>query len=88
MAGLARIAEVGGDKERALAYWEEMLQDSQAGDPIWFRGSYEVAVLNVSLGNARAGCRTARGTRTMLNRLGDQQLKKQIQDFVTKNCGV
>ena len=88
LAGLARIAEVSGDKERALAYWEEMLQDSQAGDPIWFRGSYEVAVLNVSLGNARAGCRTARGTRTMLNRLGDQQLKKQIQDFVTKNCGV
>lgn len=88
LAGLARIAEVHGNKEQALAYWEEMLQDSQAGDPIWFRGSYEVAILNASLGNAQAGCRTARGTRAMLSRLGDQQLKKQIQDFVTKNCGV
>ncbi len=88
LAGLARIAEVNGDKQQALAYWEEMLQDSQAGDPIWFRGSYEVAVLNASLGNAQAGCRTARGTRAMLNRLGDPQLKKQIQDFVAKNCEV
>ena len=88
LAGLARIAEVNGNKKQALAYWEEMLQDSQAGDPIWFRGSYEAAVLNVSLGNAQAGCRTARGIRAMLNRLGDPQLKKQIQDFVTKNCEV
>lgn len=88
LAGLAHIAEVNDDKQQALAYWEEMLQDSQVGDPLWFRGSYEVAVLNASLGNAQAGCRTARGTRAMLNRLGDPQLKKQIQDFVTKNCEV
>jgi tetratricopeptide (TPR) repeat protein len=88
LAGLARIAEVQGDKKKALVYWEEMLQDSQVGDPIWFRGSYEVAVLNVSLGDAQADCRTARGTRAMINRLGDQGLKKKIQDFVTENCGI
>jgi tetratricopeptide (TPR) repeat protein len=88
LAGLARIAEVQGDKKKALVYWQEMVQDSQVGDPIWFQGSYEVAVLNNSLGNAQASCRTARGTRAMINRLGDLGLKKKIQDFVTQNCEV
>ena len=88
LAGLAQIADVQGNKREALQYWETMLKESRAGDPIWFRGSYESAVLHESLGDPQAACRTARGTRAMLGRLGDLRLKQQIQEFVTKHCEV
>lgn len=88
LAGLAQIADVQGNKREALQYWETMLKESRAGDPIWFRGSYESAILHESLGNPQAACRTVRGTRAMLNRLGNQKLKQQIQDFLTQHCEV
>lgn len=86
IAGLAQIAAIKGDQKQALALWEEMLKETQAGDPLWFRGSYEVAYLNAKLGNTDLACRTVNSTKPMLIRLGDQGLKKKIQ-ALTQQCG-
>jgi tetratricopeptide (TPR) repeat protein len=87
LAGLAQIAEVKGEQEQALSYWEEMLKGTQVGDPLWFRGTFEVAQLHVTIGNTDLACRTISTTRPMLGRLGDQGLKKKIQDFTGQSCG-
>jgi tetratricopeptide (TPR) repeat protein len=87
LAGLAQIAEVKGNPRQALAYWEQMLKDTRAGDPIWFRGTYEVAQINAALGNAEVACKTVSGARSMLSRLGDQRLKQQIQELAAQHCG-
>ncbi|MGH9428657.1 MAG: tetratricopeptide repeat protein, partial [Terriglobia bacterium] len=85
IAGLAQIAATQGDRKQALSLWEEMLKETQAGDPLWFRGSYEVAYLNATLGNTDLACRTVNSTKPLLNRLGDQGLKKKIQGL-TQRC--
>ena len=87
LAGLARIAEVKGDQRQSMSYWEEMLKDTQVGDPLWFRGSFEIARLQVAMGNKEQACKTIRGARPILARLGEQGLKKQIQDLAEGNCG-
>ena len=87
LAGLAQIAEVKGEQEQALSYWEEMLKGTQVGDPLWFRGTFEVAQLHAAVGNTDLACRTISTTRPMLGRLGDQGLKKKIQDFTGQSCG-
>jgi hypothetical protein len=87
LAGLAQIAAVRGDQRQAITYWEEMLKGTQVGDPLWFRGTYEVAQLNASLGNTEQACKTVRGARPILGRLGEQGLKKKIQDLAGQTCG-
>jgi hypothetical protein len=87
LAGLAQIATVRGDQRQAISYWEQMLKGTQAGDPLWFRGTFEVAQLHANLGDAEQACRTVSGARTMLGRLGEQGLKKKIQDLATQTCG-
>lgn len=87
LAGLAQIAAVRGDQRQALAYWEEMLKGTQVGDPLWFRGTFEVAQLHAAQGNTSLACKTVSPTHSVLGRLGDQGLKKQIQEFARRNCG-
>ena len=87
LAGLAQIATVQGDQRQALTYWEQMLKETQVGDPLWFRGTFEVAQLNTTLGNTDLACRTVRRARVMLGRLSDQGLKKKIQDLAVQSCG-
>lgn len=86
LAGLARIAEVKGDRRQALAYWEEMLKGTQVGDPLWFHGTFAVAQLHAAQGDTASACKTLASTRPLLGRLGDQGLKKQIQDFAGHHC--
>ncbi|MGH7963343.1 MAG: tetratricopeptide repeat protein [Candidatus Binatia bacterium] len=86
LAGLAQIAEVEGKQREAVGYWEQMLKETQVGDPLWFRGTFEVARLNAAAGNADLACKTVNSTRPMLNRLGDQGLKKKIQTLATQSC--
>jgi len=64
-----------------------MLKGTRPGDPLWFRGTYEVAQLDVSLGHTEQACRMVSGARSMLGRLGEQGLKKKIQDLATQTCG-
>ncbi|MBI3249835.1 MAG: hypothetical protein HYZ50_25350 [Deltaproteobacteria bacterium] len=87
LAGLAQIAEVRGNPRQALAQWEELLKGTQVGDPLWFRGSYEVARLQATLGEKDQSCRTITSTKPLLARLGEQGLKKKIQDFTAQSCG-
>lgn len=87
LAGLAQIAEVKGDQRQSLGYWEELLKDTQVGDPLWFRGSFEVARLYAATGNKDLSCRTINGSRPVLGRLGDQTLKKKIQELTAQSCG-
>src|SRR5258705_9944562 len=86
-AGLAQIAEVKGDQRQAISHWDEMLKGTQVGDPLWFRGSYEVARLDAALGDKENSCRTINGARASLARLGEQGLKKKIQDLAVQSCG-
>jgi TolA-binding protein len=86
-AGLAQIAEVKGDQRQSLTHWGELLKGTQVGDPLWFRGSYEVARLNAALGEKDLSCRTMNGVRPVLGRLGEQGLKKKIQDLAVQSCG-
>jgi hypothetical protein len=46
-----------------------------------------VAQLNATLGNTDLACKTVSGARTMLGRLGEQGLKKKIQDLGAQTCG-
>ena len=85
--GLAQISEVRGNKKRALSLWEAMLKGTQVGDPLWFRGTFEVARLNDTLGNATQACKTVSSAQKMLKRLGDTSLKTKIQDFASQTCG-
>ena len=85
--GLAQISEVRGNKKRSLSLWETMLKGTQVGDPLWFRGTFEVARLNEALGNSTQACRTVNSAQKMLNRLGDQGLKTKIKDFASQTCG-
>lgn len=87
LAGLAQIATVKGDQRQALAYWEEMVKGTQVGDPLWFRGTFEVAQLHATGGNADLACKTVSSVRTMLGRLGEQGLKKKIQALAVQSCG-
>ncbi len=87
LAGLAQIATVQGDQRQALTYWEQMLKETQVGDPLWFRGTFEMAQLNTTLGNTDLACRTVSSARVMLGRLSDQGLKKKIQDLAVQSCG-
>ena len=87
LVGLAQVSEVRGDKKRALSLWEAMLKGTQVGDPLWFRGTFEVARLNDTLGNATQACKTVSSAQRMLKRLGDASLKTKIQDFANQTCG-
>jgi len=87
LAGLAQIAAVKGEQRQAITYWEEMLKGTRAGEPLWFRGTFEVAQLNANLGNTDLACKTVSGARPMLGRLGEQGLKKRIQDLAVQTCG-
>ncbi len=87
MAGLAQIAEVKGDQRQAITHWDEMLKGTQIGDPLWFRGTYEVARLDAELGEKDQSCKTINGARASLARLGEQGLKKKIQDLAVQSCG-
>jgi tetratricopeptide (TPR) repeat protein len=87
LAGLAQIAEVKGDQRQSISYWEDMLKGTQVGDPLWFRGTFEVARLEAGLGDKENSCKTINGARPILTRLGEQGLKKKIQDLATQSCG-
>jgi TolA-binding protein len=87
MAGLAQIAEVKGDQRQAITHWDEMLKGTQVGDPLWFRGMYEVARLDAALGDKDQSCKIITGARTTLARLGEQGLKKKIQELAIQSCG-
>ena len=87
IVGLAQVSEVRGDRKRALSLWEAMLKGTQVGDPLWFRGTFEVARLNDTLGNATQACKTVSSAQRMLKRLGDASLKTKIQDFANQTCG-
>ena len=85
--GLARIAEARGNTERALSLWQAMLQHTQVGEPLWFRGTFEAARLSDTTGSPDQACKTVNGARKMLNRLGDQNLKTKIQTLASQTCG-
>ena len=85
--GLARIAEARGDTERALSLWQAMLQHTQVGEPLWFRGTFEAARLNDATGDPDQACKTVNGAQKMLNRLGDRNLKAKIQTLASQTCG-
>ena len=85
--GLARIAEARGDTERALSLWQAMLQHTQVGEPLWFRGTFEAARLNDTTGDPDQACKTVNGAQKMLNRLGDRNLKAKIQALASQTCG-
>lgn len=85
--GLARISEVQGNEQSALSLWEAMVKATQVGDVLWFRGTFEVARLNESLGNSEQACKTVNGAQRMLKRLGDERLKTKIEQFATQTCG-
>ena len=85
--GLARIAEARGNTERALSLWQAMLQHTQVGEPLWFRGTFEAARLNDTTGNPAQACKTVNGAQKMLSRLGDQNLKTKIQALASQTCG-
>lgn len=87
LAGLAQIAEVKGDQRQSIAHWEEMLKGTQVGDPLWFRGTFEVARVHAALGEKEDSCKTITGARPVLARLGEQGLKKKIQDLAVQSCG-
>ncbi len=87
IVGLARISEVRGDEKRALSLWEAMLKGTQVGDPLWFRGTFEVARLNDTLGNVDQACKAVSSAQRMLKRLGDASLKTRIQEFASRTCG-
>lgn len=87
LAGLGTIAGRAGDYQAALGYWRQMLKDTQVGDPLWFRGTYELAHLHHAMGNPEQACKVIGSARTMLSRLGDERLKKQIQEQVAHSCG-
>jgi hypothetical protein len=87
LAGLAQIAAVKGEQRQAITYWEEMLKGTRAGEPLWFRGTFEVAQLNANLGNTDLACKTVSGARPMLGRLGEPGLRKKIQDLAVQTCG-
>jgi hypothetical protein len=87
LAGLAQIAEVKGDQRQSISYWEDMLKGTQVGDPLWFRGTFEVARLQAALGEKENSCKTINGARPILGRLGEQGLKKKIQDLAAQSCG-
>lgn len=86
-AGLAQIAEVKGNPQQSITQWGELLKGTQVGDPLWFRGSYEVARLEATLGSKDQSCRTINSTKPLLARLGEQGLKKKIQDLTVQSCG-
>ena len=79
LSGLAQISEVRGNSKRALSLWEAMLKGTQVGDPLWFRGTFEVARLNDTLGNSSQACKTVSSAQRMLKRLGDTQSQDQDQ---------
>ena len=87
LAWLGTIAERKGDYQTALGYWGRMLEGTQVGDPLWFRGTYELARLHHTLGNTDKACTIMASARTMLPRLGDEKLKKQIQEQAVGSCG-
>lgn len=87
LAGLAQIAEVKGDQRQSVAYWTDMLKGTQVGDPLWFRGTYEVARLQAALGEKDNSCKTINGARPLLARVSEQGLKKKIQDLALQSCG-
>ena len=64
-----------------------MLKGTQVGDPLWFRGTFEVARMHAATGNKDLSCKTVNGARPVLTRLGDQGLKKKIQDLAVQSCG-
>lgn len=85
--GLAQISEVRGNNQHALSLWQAMLKSTQVGEPLWFRGTFEVARLNNTIGNPGQACKAVNSAQRMLNRLGDQSLKTKIQDFASQTCG-
>jgi len=87
LVGLAQIAEVRGNKKLSLSLWEGALKGTHVGDPLWFRGTFEVARLNGDIGNADQACKTVSSAQRMLHRLGDLKLKAKIQDFASQTCG-
>lgn len=87
LAGLAQIAEVKGDARQSLGYWEALMKDTQVGDPLWFRGAFEVARLYAATGNKELSCKTINSSRPVLTRLGDPTLKKKIQELTVQSCG-
>jgi tetratricopeptide (TPR) repeat protein len=87
LAGLGTLAGRAGDYPTALGYWQRALKDTQAGDPLWFRGTYELSRLYLATGNREQACKLIRSTGTMLPRLGDARLKKQIQEQIAQSCG-
>jgi hypothetical protein len=86
LAGLAQLAAIKGDTNQALSYWDEMLKGTQVGDPLWFRGTYETAQLQASLGNKEQACKTVSSAFVMVGRVGDPGLKKKIQDLSLQTC--
>ncbi len=56
LIGLAQISEVRGNKKLSLSLWEGALKGTHVGDPLWFRGTFEVARLNGDIGNADQAC--------------------------------
>jgi tetratricopeptide (TPR) repeat protein len=87
LAGLGTIAERRGNHQAALDYWMQMLKDTQVGDPLWFRGTYELAHLYHITGKTEQACRAISPAARMLPRLGNKRLTQQIQEQAVQSCG-
>lgn len=87
LAGLAQIAEIKGEQRQSISHWENMLKGTQVGDPLWFRGTFEVARVQAGLGEKENSCKTISSVKPILVRLGEQGLKKKIQDLTLQSCG-
>jgi tetratricopeptide (TPR) repeat protein len=86
LGGLAQIAALQGDAQKSSPYWNRMLEGTQVGDPLWFRGTYETAQISADSGNKEQACKIVSSAFVMINRLGEPGLKKKIQDLSVQTC--
>ena len=87
LAALGTVAERKGDLEGALAHWKQMLKETRVGDPLWFRGTYDVARAYHARGDTAQACRTIRPAANMIARLRNESLKRDIEQLGAEACG-
>jgi tetratricopeptide (TPR) repeat protein len=86
LSGLGTVAERQGNREQALAYWRQMLRETRVGNPLWFRGTYDIARTYYAMDEAERSCRMIRPAARLLSRLPDEALKRKIEELARTAC--